>query len=90
MKEIEPLKLSYSERKIPVFPSFLFIFFIAVIICFLYSKLGLSEQEIKKTLSFVLVILSISWILLLILIRYRHSLIIEEKGVTMKDGKTKI
>lgn len=90
MKEIEPLKLSYSGCKIPVFPSFLFIFCIAVIICFLYSKLGLSEQEIKKTLSFVLVILSISWILLLILIRYRHSLIIEEKGVTMKDGKTKI
>ena len=48
MKEIEPLKLSYSECKIPVFPSLLFIFCIEVIICFLYSKLGLSEQEIKK------------------------------------------
>jgi len=80
MKEIEPLKLSYSGCKIPVLPSLLFIFCIEVIICFLYSKLGLSEQEIKKPLSFVLVILSISWILLLILIRYRHSLIIEEKG----------
>lgn len=86
---MKPLKMSYSELSIPMFWSFPLILSSCGISGLICDKIGLSEEETKNILIVIACIDLVVFIASFFVMRFRHSVTIDEKGITIKDGKTK-
>ncbi len=81
--------MSYFEISIPILWFFPLILSSCGISCLICDKIGLSEEEAKNILIVIACIDFVVFIASIFVMRFRHSVTFDEKGITIKDGKTK-
>ena len=83
-------ELSYSHSKIPAALCMFISFFVLILSCAFFDKIGFSQDDIKHVAIGICCCCFVGIILTMIIARVKHAVIFDDNGITLKNGKEKL